>query len=94
VDAQTGTPLQHSDPTHNHRDHYIHLKRNLYGCKQAARNWFRHLRTGLLVEGFRQSEADPCLFLRQDCVLIVYTDDCIIFAKEDSTIDALVANLS
>jgi hypothetical protein len=63
VDAQTGTLLQHSDPTHNHHDHYIRLKRNLYGCKQAARTWFWHLCTGLLVEGFRQSEADHCLFL-------------------------------
>jgi hypothetical protein len=48
----------------------------------------------LLAEGFHQSEADPRLFLRQECILVVYTDDCIIFAKEDSTIDALIANLS
>jgi hypothetical protein len=94
VDAQTGTLHQHSDPTYNHRDQYIRLKRNLYGCKQATWNWFRHLRNGLLAEGFRQSKADPCLFLRQDCILIVYTDDCIFFAEEDSTIDALIANLS
>ncbi|MFN9979139.1 MAG: hypothetical protein ACK53Y_04460, partial [bacterium] len=37
---------------------------------------------------------DPCLFLHSDCILIVYTDDCIFFAKEDAMIDKLLANLS
>jgi hypothetical protein len=69
----SGTLVQHSDPTHNDGSHFLQLKRNLYGCKQAARNWFRHLTQGLLKEGFRQSTSDPCLFLRQDCILIVYT---------------------
>jgi hypothetical protein len=49
---------------------------------------------GLLKEGFHQSASDPCLFLRKNCIIIVYTDDCIIFAREDSTIDALIHNLS
>jgi hypothetical protein len=90
----SGTLVQHSDPTHNDRSHFLQLKRNLYGCKQAARNWFRHLTQGLLKEGFCQSASDPCLFLRWDCILIVYTDDCIIFSKEDQVIDDLLCNLS
>jgi hypothetical protein len=28
------------------------LKRNLYGCKQAAQNWFKPLTDGLLKQGF------------------------------------------
>jgi hypothetical protein len=76
------------------RTHYIKLNRNLYGCKQAARNWFKRLTQGLLSEGFRQSISDPCLFLQSDCIIIVYTDDCIIFAKEDRVINALIACLS
>ena len=72
------------------RTHYIKLNRNLYGCKQAARNWFKRLTQGLLSEGFRQSISDPCLFLQSDCIIIVYTDDCIIFAKEDRVINALI----
>jgi hypothetical protein len=31
-----GTLQQHSDPKYNDNTHYIKLKRNLYGCKQAA----------------------------------------------------------
>jgi len=85
---------QHPDPTFNDRSHYIKLNKNLYGCKQAARNWFKHLTQGLLKEGFKQSTSDPCLFLRKDCILVVYTDDCIIFAQDDTTIDILLRNLS
>jgi hypothetical protein len=94
MDAQTSTLNQHQDPTHNHREHYIWLKRNLYGCKQVARNWFKPLCNGLIAEGFCQSSTDPCLFSHQDCILIVYTDDCIIFAQEDDTINALIKSLA
>ncbi len=75
-----GALTQHLDPTSHDRSHIIQLKHNLYGCKQAAQNWFKHLTQGLLWEGFHQSSVDPCLFLRDDCILILYTDDCIIFS--------------
>jgi len=90
----SGSLSQHTDPTFNDRSHFIQLKRNMYGCKQAARNWFRHLTQGLLNEGFHQSASDPCLFLRHNCILIVCTDDCIIFSKDDRIIDDLLKNLS
>lgn len=40
---------QHENPKH----HYMKLKRNLYGCKQAARDWFEHLTKGLIEQGFQ-----------------------------------------
>jgi len=58
-----GALQQHQDPTYNDKSHFIQLKCNLYGCKQAARNWFKHLTQGLLSKGFWQSTSDPCLFL-------------------------------
>jgi hypothetical protein len=90
----TGSFVQHPDSTYNDKTHYIKLQRNLYGCKQAARNWFKHLTQGLLREGFKQSAVDPCLFLRNDCLLIVYTDNCINFSRRYQIIDALIRNLS
>ena len=68
--------------------------KNLYGYKQAARNWFQHLDAGLKAFGFRQSTIDPCLYLRKDCIMVVYTDDCLIFAPNDTIIDSLIAKLS
>ncbi len=37
----TGELAQHNDPTYNDTSYYLKLKRNLYGCKQAARNWLK-----------------------------------------------------
>ena len=51
------------DPRSVDREHFIRLKRNLYGVKQAARNWYLHLQKGLLSRGFVQSKLIPvCSF--------------------------------
>jgi hypothetical protein len=81
---------QHSDPRFNDTGHYIKLRRNLHGCKQAARNWYNHLTQGILSAGFTQSKIDPCLFFCSDCLIDLYTDDTLIFAKEDATINEVV----
>jgi len=93
ADSQ-GNIVQHPDPKFNDTKHYIRLKRNLYGCRQAARNWFSYLTKGLIANGFRQSAHEPCLYLRNDCIMMVYTDDCLIFARDDSTIDTLIKSLN
>jgi hypothetical protein len=90
----TGQLQPHPDPKYNDTSHFVLLRRNLYGCKQAARNRFQHLNQGLLSQGFTQSKNDPCLYLRADCIMVVYTDDCLIFAKDNSTIDDLIMHLS
>jgi hypothetical protein len=89
-----GSLVQHDNPKYNDTHHYLKLKRNLYGCKQAARNWYKHLSEGLLAEGFTQSSIDRCLFLRKDCILLVYVDDCLIFSPSNDTIDTLIQSLS
>jgi hypothetical protein len=73
--------------------HVLKLKKNLYGLRQAGYNWHEKLKQGLLHHGFRQSVVDPCLFLRHDCILVVYVDDCLLFSKEASALDALIASL-
>jgi hypothetical protein len=42
-----GQLQQHPDPKFNDTKHYLRLKKNIYGCKQAARNWFKLLSEGL-----------------------------------------------
>jgi hypothetical protein len=89
-----GTLQPHADPKFNDMTYFIQLQKNLHGCKQAAQNWFQYLTQGILAEGFVQSAINPCLYLCHDCLLVVYTDDCLIFTKEDSTINELITNLS
>ena len=82
------------NPKYRDNTYCIKLKRNLYGCRQASRNWFLFLSKGLEKHGFKPSNADPCLFLRNDAVICLYTDDCCIFAKDSTTIDHLISDLS
>ena len=56
------------------------LKRYLYGLKQAAQNFYQHLKQKLLAQGFRESKLDVCLFLHNNMIVLVYVDDCIFFA--------------
>jgi hypothetical protein len=42
IDNQ-GNIHQHSDPKFNDTQHFIQLHCNLYGCKQAAHNWYQQL---------------------------------------------------
>jgi hypothetical protein len=72
---------QHENPKFNDMTHYMKLKRNLHGCKQGAHNWFKHLTKGLWKRGFVQSKTDTCLFLRKDCILVVYVDDCLLLPQ-------------
>ncbi|CAI7902763.1 unnamed protein product, partial [Closterium sp. NIES-53] len=63
------------------------LRRQVYGLRQAPRQWHDTLRTTLAALGFTPSTADPSLFLRTDtslppfCVL-VYVND-LVFATAD-----------
>jgi len=88
------TLQQHLYPHFNDTAHYIKLCHNLYGYKQVARNWYNHLSQGILSAGFTQSKIDPCHFCHSDCFIVLYTDDTLIFAKDDATIDAVIKTLS
>jgi len=77
----------------NSSDYVLHIKRNMYGLKQAGNNWFGTLKTSLLTRGFTQSAIDPCLFIRSNCILVVYVDDCLLFAKSDEILDSVVSSL-
>ena len=66
---------------HTNKNKVLKLKKNLYGLKQAGRNWWLKLAEGLKDMGFKPSQADPCVHLRNDAVILVYVDDCLIFSR-------------
>jgi hypothetical protein len=71
----------------------IKLKQNLYSLVQASRNWFLKLRAVYERLGFKQSKSDPCLFLRKDMIIVLYTDDCLLYARDTKEIDSFVKTL-
>jgi hypothetical protein len=87
---------QHNDP--RFRDHAFCMQRvkNLYGTKQAARNWYLLVSETLTSEhhSFKASQIDPCLFIRDDCIVLVYTNDCIILGRDQTAIDKIKTTLT
>ena len=77
----------------NSKTHVLKLLKNLYGLKQAARQFYLHLRNGLLKLKFQLSSIDECLFYRRDILFIVYVDDGIIYSRSDQAIDELISEL-
>jgi Reverse transcriptase (RNA-dependent DNA polymerase). len=71
----------------------LKLKKNLYGLKQAAYNWHELLKSGLLKLGFKQSQVEPCLFMKQDIVCLLYVDDTLFFSTDDKLIDKHISAL-
>ena len=71
----------------------------LYDFKQAAKTWFKCLRDNLIASGenggyrFRESEIDPCIFYK-GVLLILWVDDCLIFAKQKEITDQLITDLN
>jgi hypothetical protein len=66
-------------------DLVLKLIKSLYGLRQAPRTFFEKLRDGLLERGYVQSVNDPCLFMKQGIICVVYVDDTI-FAGADSAV--------
>jgi hypothetical protein len=78
---------------HKNEKWALKLKRNLYGLVQASRNWFFKLSAIYEIPGFKQSKSDLCLFLRKDMIIVIYTDDCLLYARDTKDIDSFVKTL-
>ena len=51
------------------------------------------LKKGLEDRGFKESVADPCVFLRKDMIVLTYVDDCILLSPSKETIDNFILSL-
>ena len=71
----------------------LKLKKSLYGLKQAPRNFFQHLKGKLERIGFTSSAADPCLFMSEKVICIVYVDDTLLFSPRAEYIDEVLTQL-
>jgi hypothetical protein len=71
----------------------LKLKLNLYGLVQASRNWFLKLSAIYKRLRFKQSKSDQCFFFRKDTMMVLYTDDCLIYARDTKDIDSFIKTL-
>ena len=71
------------------------LKKALYGTIEAARLWYEMFVEDAKRFGYLVNETDMCVFRRSEddgsiSVLVLHVDDCLIRAKDDSTIDRII----
>ena len=71
----------------------LKLRRSVYGLRQAPQHFFHYLSERLQQQGLKPSDHDPCLFLSKDLIAVVYVDDLLIWAANDSTIEDFIARI-
>ena len=72
----------------------LKLTRSLYGLKQAPRNFFLHLKSKLEQVGLKSQEhIDPCLFMSDKIIVLVYVDDTLIYSPKREWIDEFLGKL-
>jgi hypothetical protein len=80
-----------------HETEVCRLKRSIYGLKQASHVWSARFSAFLHQQEFKQSDADPCFFIRkrkdETTFLIIYVDDGIIASNQPSSITDLLTAL-
>lgn len=76
----------------------LRLRKSLYGLKQAARSWNTKLDKSLIKCGFKQSEADDCLYIKKSgkerFYIVCHVDDMVFAATTNSQINETFERLS
>ena len=74
--------------------HVMKLKKNLYGRSSAPRQWFLLLKKKLHNVGLmQQTNIDPCLFLSDKVIMVLFVDDSLLFAHKKRDIEEIISKL-
>ena len=74
-------------------DEVLRLKRTLYGLKQSPRYFFEYITERLIKQNLLASKFDPCLFMNESLIVIIYVDDILIYGRTEAEIDSLIERL-
>ncbi|KAL7485132.1 hypothetical protein ACHAW6_010731 [Cyclotella cf. meneghiniana] len=85
--------FEYTDPNNLDTKYVLKLNKALYGLKQAPRHFFNHLKDRLEKHNVRQSTCDPCLFIGDSIIVVMYVNDLLLYAKDDKTINKLIKHL-
>ena len=69
------------------------LNKCLYGLVQSPRDFFQYNAKKLRACNFVPCKADPCLFIRDDAVILIYVDDALVFFRNKDTSKKLFAEM-
>ena len=76
--------------SNNGEEYRYKLNRSLYGLKQVSCYFFQYLKEWLKKHKILQSEFDPCLFIGDKVIVLVYVDNIPLHAKDNNNINSLI----
>ncbi len=71
----------------------LRLKRTLYGLKQSPWYFFEYITERLMKQGLSASKFDPCLFMNNALIVIIYVNDILIYGRSEVEINNLIKQL-
>ena len=75
------------------RNTVLKPKKTLYGRRQSPCAFWKYLTEKLEASGLKQSELDPCIFVGDKVICIVYVDDLLFWSKDEEAITQAVLKL-
>ncbi|CAJ1969020.1 unnamed protein product [Cylindrotheca closterium] len=73
----------------------LKLNKSLYGLKQSPVNFFNFIKGKLENAGFEsQEEVDPCLFISDKVICLVYVDNTLFFSPKEEYINEAIESLN
>ncbi len=74
-------------------DYILQILWNIYGQKQASHAWFLHLVKKLKSIGFIQLTTSLCIFVRKNCICVLYNDDSILTSPQHAELLKVVEDM-
>ena len=71
----------------------VRLRKALYGLKQSPRLWYKEIDSFLKSLGFKQSIAEPNLYLTKNIMILLYVDDLQLFFNSRKEVDEIKKKL-
>lgn len=71
----------------------LKLKRTLYGLRQSPRAFWKYLVEKLVSVGLVMTEFDPCLFIGERAIVVMYVDDILMWSTAEDHINQLGESL-
>jgi hypothetical protein len=77
-------PEGYEKSNHHGNPYVCRLQKGIYGLRQAGRRWYETLDAFLVKTGFKRSSHDPCLYVLNGMILVVWVDDIILTGLKEA----------
>ena len=80
---------------HRSKDVALKLLKHLCGMKEASKLWHQKVTTEFMLMGFERSQHNQWKFMhkKKKTVLLLHTDDCLLFCETDEMLKQMIATM-